>query len=196
MSSHAGANAVLPRIESMDMGAAAALPAPLQEALARLAERQRSPARHRQPVAIIGPGDGSERECAAAYAAAWHLGRAGLAVVCGGRGGVMAAASRGVTEAGGTAIGLLPEEDGSAANEWLSVVLPTGIGEMRNALVARCGVCLVAIGGNMGTLSEMALGLKWGKPVFVLHGDIALPGAEQASDVHDLLGRVVQLLLR
>ena len=180
---------------SLHAGVSAVLPAPLTEALARLAQKQRGPARHRQPVAVIGPGDGGERECAAAYAVAWHLGQAGMAVVCGGRGGVMAAASRGVTEGGGIAIGLLPEDDDRAANQWLSVALPTGMGEMRNALVARSGVCLVAIGGNLGTLSEMAMGLKWGKPVFVLHGDIALPGAVAAADAEELLAKVVDCLL-
>ena len=72
----------------------------------------------------------------------------------------MAAASRGARDGGGIAIGLLPEDDDRNANEWLSVAVATGMGEMRNALVARSAS---AIGGNMGTLSEMALGLKWGR---------------------------------
>lgn len=165
------------------------------EALARLAQRQKGPARHRQPVAMIGPGDGGERECEAARTVAGYLAGAGMAVICGGRGGVMAAASRGATEAGGIAIGILPEEDDRNANEWLSVAVPTGMGELRNGIVARSGVCLVAIGGNMGTLSEIAMGLKWGKPVFVLYGDIALPTAIAAIDVNDLLERVVHSLL-
>lgn len=92
-------------------------------------------------------------------------------------------------------MGILPEDDDRNANEWLSVAIPTGMGEMRNGIVARSGVCLVAIGGNMGTLSEMALGLKWGKPVFVMHGDVALPGAVQATDVEDMLTKVLACLL-
>ena len=85
-----------------------------------------------------------------------------MAIVWGGRGGVMAAASRGATDAGGIAVGILPDDDDQHANEWLSVAVPTGMGEIRNCIIARSGVCLVAIGGNMGTLSEMAMGLKWG----------------------------------
>ncbi len=176
-------------------GASAALSAPVTEALARLAQKQRSAARHRQPVAMIGPGDGGPVECAAARTVARALAGAGMAVVCGGRGGVMAAAARGAVEAGGIAVGILPEDDDRNANEWLSVAIPTGMGEMRNGIIARSGVCLVAIGGNMGTLSEMAMGLKWNKPVFVLHGDIALPGAVQAADVDDMLAKVVARLL-
>ncbi len=181
MSSRASANAVLP--------------APVIEALERLAQRQRGPRRHRQPVAVIGPGDGGARECEAAYAVAAALARAGMAIICGGRGGVMAAASRGSSEAGGIAVGILPEDDDRNANEWLSVAVPTGMGEMRNAIIARSAVCLVAIGGNMGTLSEMALGLKWGKPVFVMYGDVALPGAVPADTVDELLARVLDCLL-
>ncbi len=169
--------------------------APVIEALARLAQRQRGSDRHRQPVAIIGPGDGGPAECEAAYAVAHALAGAGMAVVCGGRGGVMAAASRGAAEAGGIAVGILPEDDDRNANEWLGVAIPTGMGELRNGIVARSGLCLVAIGGNMGTLSEMAMGLKWGKPVFVMHGDIALPGAVPAADVDDMLAKVLGCLL-
>jgi len=180
---------------SLREGASAVLSAPVTEALTRLAQKQWGPARHRQPVAILGPGDGGPLECEAAYAVAHALAGAGMAVVCGGRGGVMAAASRGATEAGGIAVGILPEDDDRNANEWLSVAIPTGMGEMRNAIVARSGVCLVAIGGNMGTLSEMALGLKWGKSVFVMHGDVELPGAVQAVDVDDMLAKVLACLL-
>jgi uncharacterized protein (TIGR00725 family) len=180
---------------SLPEGVNAVPSAPVIEALARLAQRQKGARRHRQPVAIIGPGDGGMRECDAARTVARHLAGAGMAVICGGRGGVMAAASRGATEAGGIAIGILPEDDDRNANEWLSVAVPTGMGELRNGIIARSGVCLVAIGGNMGTLSEIAMGLKWGKPVFVLHGDVALPDAVAATDVDDLLERVVNSLL-
>ncbi|WCM93255.1 TIGR00725 family protein [Acidovorax sp. NCPPB 2350] len=176
-------------------GANAPFPARAAEALARLAERQRGPRRHAQPVAVIGPGDGGPRECEAAYAVGRLLAGAGMAIVCGGRGGVMAAASRGAREGGGIAVGILPEDDDRHANPWLSVAVPTGMGEMRNAVIARSGVCLVAVGGGMGTLSEMALGLKWGKPVFALYGDIALPGAVAAPDLGTLMEAVAACLL-
>lgn len=180
---------------SLREGASTVLSAPVTEALARLAQKQAGPARHRQPVAVLGPGDGGSVECAAAYAVAHALAGAGMAVLCGGRGGVMAAASRGASDAGGIAVGILPEDDDRHANEWLSVAIPTGMGEIRNAIVARAGICLVAIGGNMGTLSEMALGLKWGKPVFVMHGDVDLPGAVKAIGVDDMLAKVLAVLI-
>ncbi len=179
---------------SLRESASVVLSAPVIEALARLKQKQQGPARHRQPVALLGPGDGDEVVCNAAYAVAHALAGAGMAVVCGGRGGVMAAAAQGATDAGGIAVGILPEDDDRNANEWLSVAIPTGMGEMRNGIIARSGVCLIAIGGNMGTLSEMAMGLKWGKPVFVMHGDVALPGAVQATDVNDMLAKALGCL--
>lgn len=187
---HANANAM-----PQDHIEALGLPSDLTKALQRLALHQRSPARHRRPVGVIGPGDADGQVYADARLIGRALAAAGMAIVCGGRGGVMAAASQGASEAGGVAIGILPEEDERNANPYLTVALPTGIGEMRNALIARSAICLVAVGYNMGTLSEMALGLKWERPVFVLHGELSLPGAVEVADVHQMLECVVEYLL-
>ncbi len=156
---------------------------------------QKSPQRFKQPIAIIGPGDGDARVCDAAFAIAQRLAQCGLAIVCGGRGGVMQAASRGAYEAGGTVIGLLPENDDQAANAYLTVAIPTGMGEMRNALIARSSLCLVAVGGGMGTLSEMAFGLKLGKPVYCLHPEFDLPGANRVTSADEAVAQVLQFLL-
>ena len=93
------------------------------------------------------------------------LAEAGAVVVTGGRGGVMEAASKGVREAGGITVGILPGVDRREANPWVTVAVPTGMGEARNALVARAADAIVAIGGEWGTLSEIALARKAGKPV-------------------------------
>jgi uncharacterized protein (TIGR00725 family) len=89
----------------------------------------------------------------------------GASVVCGGLGGVMEAACRGAKSAGGTTIGILPGLDRGEANAWVDVAIPTGLGEARNALVVRAADVVIAIGGEFGTLSEIALALKTGKPV-------------------------------
>jgi uncharacterized protein (TIGR00725 family) len=102
-----------------------------------------------------------------------HVGRLlateGAIVVCGGRGGVMAAASRGAAGAGGMVIGMLPGDGRDDANEWLTVAIPTGIGELRNGLIVRTAEAVVAVGGAYGTLSEIALALHAGLRVFGLH---------------------------
>lgn len=165
------------------------------ESLERLTEAQSGGKRCPLPVGIIGPSDGGSRECLAAYEVASVLASAAVPVVCGGRGGVMEAACRGAAEAGGIAVGILPGADLAGANPYLTVALPTGIGEMRNALIARSSICLVAIGGGMGTLSEMALGLKWDKPVFTLYEDTRLQGARAAADVDQLIEWVLECLI-
>jgi uncharacterized protein (TIGR00725 family) len=119
----------------------------------------------RRYVAVIGPGDASEKEMEAAEAVGRELAERGAVVVSGGLGGVMAAASKGATEAGGTAVGILPGSDREAANPWVGVAIPTGLGELRNGLVVRAADAVIAIGGAYGTLSEIALALKAGTPV-------------------------------
>ena len=116
-------------------------------------------------VAVVGPGDATEGEAAAAHAAGAELARRGAVVVCGGRGGVMEAASRGAREAGGTVLGILPGPDRDEANDHVSVAVATGMGELRNGLIVRTADAVIAIGGAYGTLSEIALALKIGRPV-------------------------------
>jgi uncharacterized protein (TIGR00725 family) len=91
--------------------------------------------------------------------------RRGAVLVCGGLGGVMEAACRGVRQEGGTSVGILPGIDRAAANPHLDVALPSGLGEARNALVVNAADAVIAIGGGYGTLSEIGLALRAGKPV-------------------------------
>jgi uncharacterized protein (TIGR00725 family) len=116
-------------------------------------------------IAIVGPGRAAEAELALAEEAGAAVADAGAALVCGGLGGVMEAACRGARSRGGLTVGLLPGTDRDAANGWVIVALPTGLGEARNALVVRSADAVVAIGGGWGTLSEIALALKAGVPV-------------------------------
>jgi uncharacterized protein (TIGR00725 family) len=116
-------------------------------------------------VAVCGPGRATDEEAAQAEDVGRRLADAGAVVVCGGLGGVMEAAARGATRAGGTALGLLPGAGREDANPYLTVSVPTGMGEARNALVVRAADSLIAIAGEFGTLSEIALALKLGTPV-------------------------------
>lgn len=117
-------------------------------------------------VGIIGAGENLTEDMATV---ACHVGRfvaeRGAIVVCGGLGGVMEEAAKGAGEAGGTVVGILPGPTRTGANSYLDISIPTGLGESRNALVARASDVLIAVGGEFGTLSEIALALKIGKPV-------------------------------
>jgi uncharacterized protein (TIGR00725 family) len=116
-------------------------------------------------IAVVGPGSAAPEEVARAEEAGAAIAESGAGLVCGGLGGVMEAACRGARSRGGLTVGLLPGLDRSAANGWVIVAIPTGLGEARNALVVRAADAVVAIGGGWGTLSEIALALKGGVPV-------------------------------
>ena len=116
-------------------------------------------------IAVVGAGRASEDQAGAAEAVGRALAEAGAVLVCGGLGGVMEAACRGAKAGGGTTVGILPGPDRGAANPHVDVAVATGLGEARNALVVRAADALVAIGGEYGTLSEIALAVKAGKPV-------------------------------
>jgi uncharacterized protein (TIGR00725 family) len=119
-------------------------------------------------VAVVGSGaaDGE------LYEQAREVGRLvaerGGIVVCGGLSGVMEAAARGATEAGGLAVGILPDEDRQRANEYLAYSIATGMGQARNLAVVCSGDVIIAIGGEYGTLSEIGLARKIGRPVVSL----------------------------
>jgi len=136
-------------------------------------------------ISVIGAGQASPEECRLAEAVGRALAEAGAVVMTGGLGGVMAAASKGCVEAGGTAVGFLPGRDTAQANPWVTLPLATGMGESRNSLVVRTGEAVVAIGGSWGTLSEIALARKMGHSV-VLLGDppveLPLPRAERPDE--------------
>ena len=118
-------------------------------------------------IAVIGPS-GDQIDPAVAHAA-FEVGAliaaAGAILVCGGGTGAMAAACRGAQGSGGLTVGILPGTRREEANPWVSIPIPTGMGEARNALVVRAAQAVVAVGGGVGTLSEIALALKMGRPV-------------------------------
>lgn len=118
-------------------------------------------------IAVVGTGadDADSDLLTAAEAVGVGIAEAGAVIVCGGLGGVMAAASRGARRVGGTVVGLLPGTDRAAANPFLTLAIATGLGEGRNLLVARAADAMIAVGGEYGTLSEIGFGLKIGTPV-------------------------------
>lgn len=153
-------------------------------------------------VSVIGAGHAAgDRELAWAHEVGRLLAEAGVVVVCGGLGGVMEAASRGAREAGGTVVGILPGEDRGEGNGYLTVAIPTGLGHARNALVARTADALIAVGGGYGTLSEIGLALKMGKPVIGLgtwqlsRAGILSEGVEAARHPKDAVSRALARLL-
>lgn len=140
-------------------------------------------------IAVIGGGSASVEDVQAAREVGAALAEAGALLICGGLGGVMEGAARGARDRGGLTLGILPGPDAAAANAWIEVPLATGMGEARNALIVRAAEAVVAVGGEWGTLSEIALARKMGVDV-VLLGEppadgLGLPHAKTPSEAAD-----------
>ena len=132
-------------------------------------------------IAVCGPGAGAtEGELAWAEEVGGLIAEAGAVLVCGGLGGVMEAACRGARSKLGFTVGLLPGDSREDANGWVSLAIPTGMGEARNFLIVRAADAIIAIGGGWGTLSEVAFAMKRGTPVISL-GSFALEGVVPAD---------------
>jgi uncharacterized protein (TIGR00725 family) len=146
-------------------------------------------------VSVVGSGTASGE----LYEKARQIGRLvaerGGTLICGGRSGVMEAAACGAAEAGGTAIGILPDEDRTRANKYLSHSIATGTGHARNLAVVCSGDVIIAVGGEYGTLSEIGLARKVGRPVVALrswelgeHMSVASSPEEAVEAAFGLLG--------
>ncbi|HEV2041870.1 MAG TPA: hypothetical protein VGT81_17820 [Casimicrobiaceae bacterium] len=149
----------------------------------------------RVPIGVIGPREATDAQLAAALEVGELLGDCRLTVICGGRQGVMQAVCEGVARVGGLSIGLLPETDPAAANPYVGVAIATGIGEARNALIARASFCLIAIGDSFGTLSEVALARQFGKLVIGLEGAADLAGMWHVDTAREAVAMAAEAIL-
>jgi len=135
-------------------------------------------------IGVIGAGScGKEIEAAAESIGRW-IGEKGHVLVCGGLGGVMEAAARGAKSGGGVTLGILPGCDAREANPYIDYPIVTGMSHARNAVIAWTSDLLVAVSGEYGTLSEMALGLKMGRSVIAYRS--RWKGMEGVVDVETL----------
>jgi uncharacterized protein (TIGR00725 family) len=139
-------------------------------------------------IGVIGAGSCTEKQAYAAFRVGREIALQNAVLVCGGLGGVMEAACRGAKDAGGITVGLLPTSRKDDANPYVDIIIVTNMGHARNSIVAHSSDVLIAVGGEYGTLSEIALGLKIGKPVVTLENRwdikdvITVHGPENAVD--------------
>ncbi len=155
-------------------------------------------------IAVVGEGDPRGPEAARVLSWAEEVGRAlasaGAAVVTGGLGGVMRAASQGAASVGGLTLGILPGAEREDANEFVRVPVATGLGVARNLVVVTASDAVVAIGGRHGTLTEIALALRMGRHVvglgsWRLEAGQAFPGPQlhRARDPVEAAGMALRL---
>ncbi|WP_108661006.1 TIGR00725 family protein [Acuticoccus kandeliae] len=149
----------------------------------------------RLPVAVIGPRVPEAGQADIARALGEALGQYGVQMICGGKGGVMEAACEGHLAAGGLPIGILPDDEWTAANPYVAIPIATGLGPARNAIIARAATVLIAVGGGYGTLSEIAYGLHFDRLVLTLAGAPEVNGAIVCATVEEAMGHVARHLL-
>jgi uncharacterized protein (TIGR00725 family) len=120
-------------------------------------------------IAVIGDSSCSPEEAKLAESVGELLAQRSVTIICGGLTGVMEAVCRGAKSKGGLTVGILPGQDASMANPWVDIPVVTGIGEARNVAVVKSAQAVIAIGGNYGTLSEIAYALKNKIPIIGLN---------------------------
>jgi uncharacterized protein (TIGR00725 family) len=150
----------------------------------------------RPALAVIGAGNASAALRELAYAVGREAAEHGATLVCGGRGGVMEAAAQGARSNGGHTIGIIPGYDHADANPHVEFVIATGMGVARNAIVVASADAAIAMAGEAGTLSEIAIAIKLGRPVVALDSWPGIAGvrhsdspAEAVTLALDLAGR-------
>jgi len=136
-------------------------------------------------ISVIGVGIEREDLNEIAYEVGRLIAKRGAVLVCGGMAGIMDAAAHGAKDGGGIAVGILPGPSRAGSSRHLDVSIPTGMGEARNAIIARTGDAVIAIGAGYGTLSEIGLALKMEKPVVGLKTwSLYREGEEDKGIVH------------
>ncbi len=147
--------------------------------------------RRKTIIGVIGAGTASAEGEKCAFMVGQLLAREGVTMVCGGLGGIMAAASRGCTEAGGEVIGILPGDSVTDANPYVTLPIVTDMGHARNIIIAHTAQAFIAIEGEYGTLSEMAIALKLGKQVVQLQSWTGMTDAIAAKTPEEAVGLVL-----
>ena len=126
---------------------------------------------NRKQIGVIGDSECNKSgECEFAEKLGEELGKLGVIVLSGGKGGIMEAVFRGAKKGGGLTVAILPSSEKSEANVFSDIVIPTGMGWTRNSIVALSSDLIIAIGGKSGTLSELAFSWMYGKPIIAVVG--------------------------
>ena len=145
-------------------------------------------------IGVIGAGECSTAGAAHAYEVGILIAQHNAVLICGGLGGIMESAARGARAVGGLTVGILPGFESEEANPYIDIPIVTGLSHARNMIVVRSSSALIAIEGGYGTLSEIAIALKLGKPVVGLNTWNFDPRVIQAKTAHDAVEQALSLI--
>ena len=150
-------------------------------------------------IGVLGPADTTEEEYRLGIEVGREIADADAVLLCGGLGGMMRAAAEGAKSVGGQTVGILPSDDRCAANPFIDLAIPTGLGPMRNALLVRACDAVIAVHGAYGTLSEIAFALRLGVPVVGIEtwqlsrDGLPDPGIHVAKSAAEAVALAIQL---
>lgn len=145
-------------------------------------------------IGVIGAGECSKDIYALSEEVGSLVGKNGWLLICGGLGGVMEGVAKGCYRANGITVGILPGENKAAANQFINLPIPTGMGEGRNLLVVRASDIIIAISSGYGTLSEIGLALKIGKPLIGLKTWPNIDGIDYVETPQKAIEKVINYL--
>ena len=145
-------------------------------------------------ISVIGAGTCTKEVSSVAEEVGKCIAENGATLVTGGLGGVMEAASKGAKEAGGLTVGILPGSDRGEANPYVDIPVVTGLSHARNIIVVRTGDAVIAVAGEYGTLSEIALALKIGKPVLGINTWEDIDGVISVSSAEEAVKRAIAMV--
>jgi hypothetical protein len=144
-------------------------------------------------ISVIGAGSCTKEISSIAEQVGKLIAQRGATLVTGGLGGVMEAASKGAKKAGGLTVGILPGFDRTEANPFIDIPVVTGLSHARNIIVVRSGDAVIAVSGEYGTLSEIALALKLGKPVIGINTWDHVEGVIKAKSAEEAVNKAFDL---
>jgi uncharacterized protein (TIGR00725 family) len=145
-------------------------------------------------IAVIGAGQCESSIYQLALEVGEEVAKRGAILVCGGLGGVMEAAAKGASMAGGLTVGILPGPSSNSANPYIKIPVATDMGQARNVIIAHTADGLVAVSGGAGTLSEIGHSLKLGKPVVGLKTIPNLRGVHYVDSAQEAIARIFELI--
>lgn len=144
-------------------------------------------------ISVIGGSKCGKKVERLAYKIGKIVAKVGATLICGGLSGVMDAACQGAKAEKAIVVGIIPGYDKKDANSYCDIVIPTGLGDARNILVVQSGDIIVALPGEYGTLSEIALALRYKKPIISL-GSWNIPGVIQVKTLKEVEKKILELL--
>ena len=144
-------------------------------------------------ISVIGAGSCNNEIYKAAEEVGTLIAHRNAVLVTGGLDGVMEAASKGASEAGGITVGILPGFTKDDANKYVTVPITTGLSHARNIIVVRSADAVIAVSGEYGTLSEIAIALKLDKPVIGIQTWGTIEGVISVNTPEEAVNRAFEL---